>query len=77
MADLEFGSVLHTVLLFTVSEPGEWTVASIAEDLPELGVDPIQHAAERLFEAGLIHINSYDHRLWPLRAGKDLLSAAS
>jgi hypothetical protein len=68
--EIERGSVPHTVLLYTVSEPGDWTASSIADDLP--GSDPaaLKRAAKRLHSAGLIHINSADLRLWPRRSAK-------
>ena len=71
--EIERGSVPHTILLYTVSEPGDWTASSIAEDLP--GSDPaaLRRAAKTLHKAGLIHINSADHRLWPRRSAKGLI----
>lgn len=70
---LKQGSVPHTVLLYTVSEPGDWTAQSIAEDLPGLGAAAVQRAARQLSMAGLIHINSADHRLWPSRAARAVI----
>lgn len=77
MPHLETGSVRHTVLVYSVSEPGGWTVDSIAEDLPDLALDDIRAAARDLFESGLIHINSFDRRLWPLRSGREAVAQAS
>ena len=70
---IQRGTVPHTVLLYTVSEPGEWTVDDIVEDLP--GADPgaVRRAAQGLFSEGYIHINSADQRLWPRRTGRALL----
>lgn len=70
---VERGSVQHTVLVYTVSEPGDWTIESIVEDLPDTSVEDIQSATSELFNAGYIHINSSDRRLWPRRAGKAML----
>ena len=69
------GSVPHTVLLYTVSEPGDWTASSIAEDLPDLELSAVRRAARQLSRAGLIHINSTDHRLWPRRAARSVISS--
>lgn len=70
---VEQGSVSHTILVYTVSEPGDWTVEAIAEDLPDASPETIQSVTHQLFDAGYIHINSSDHRLWPRRAGKAML----
>ena len=70
---VERGSVQHTVLVYTVSEPGDWTVEDIVEDLPDTSPESIHTATHQLFDAGYIHINSSDHRLWPRRAGKAML----
>jgi hypothetical protein len=70
---VERGSVPHTVLVYAVSEPGDWTVQTISEDLPDTSPEVIQSATHALFDAGYIHINSSDHRLWPRRAGKAML----
>lgn len=71
MAQLEPGSIHHTVLLYCVSEPGEWTAEDIVEDLPDLSVGTVQDAIDALVDAGMMHQNSTDLRLWPTRAGKD------
>ncbi len=65
------GSVAHTVLIYSVSEPGEWTAADIVDDLDELSIAQVNDALTLLQEEGLLHENSTDHRLWPTRAGKD------
>ena len=76
MSNLESGSVRHTVLVYAVSEPGGWTVDSIAEDLPGLGLDDIRSAASDLFDGSFIHINSFDRRLWPMRSGREAIAQA-
>ncbi|MEL6341772.1 MAG: hypothetical protein AAFV53_01470 [Myxococcota bacterium] len=73
MLNVEQGTLSHTVLLYTVSEPGDWTVEDIVEDLPANPPEAVRRAATQLFEAGYIHINSSDHRLWPRRAGKAVI----
>lgn len=70
---VEQGSIKHTVLVYTVSEPGDWTIEAIMEDLPGEAPEIIQQATHQLFDAGFIHINSSDNRLWPRRAGKAML----
>ncbi|MFT5681747.1 MAG: hypothetical protein ACI8RZ_002659 [Myxococcota bacterium] len=70
---VERGSIPHTVLVYTVSEPGDWTIKTIVEDLPDASPESIQSATNELFHAGYIHINSSDHRLWPRRAGKAMI----
>jgi hypothetical protein len=69
-------SLHYLVLTYAVSEPGDWTLATIEEDLPN--PEPgLRQAAEELVQVGMMHINSYDGRLWPLKAGRDLLRRAS
>ena len=70
---VEQGSIKHTVLVYTVSEPGDWTIEAIVDDLPDASAEKIQRATHQLFDAGYIHINSSDKRLWPRRAGKAML----
>lgn len=70
------GSVAHTVLVYSVSEPGGWTAAQIIEDLDELSLTQVREAIALLRDEGLIHENSTDHRLWPTRSGKDRLRQA-
>ena len=70
---VEQGTVPNTILIYTVSEPGDWTVETIAEDLPDTSTEAIQSATHQLSDAGYIHINSSDRRLWPRRAGKAML----
>ena len=76
-AAIQHGSIPHTILLYTVSEPGEWTVEDIADDLPDFDTQAAMQAVEALVESRLLHQNSADRRLWPLRAGKDALKQAS
>lgn len=71
MARIEPGSVLHTILLYVVSDPGDWTAPEIVDDLDELTLPQVRSALATLSEHGLVHINSTDHRIWPTRAGKD------
>jgi len=71
MGQIEPDSVLHTVLLYVVSEPGDWTSQDIVDDLPELDLAQVAQALELLSEHGLVHVNSTDLRIWPTRAGKD------
>ncbi len=73
MGDVLPGSVLYTVLLYSVSEPGVWRADDIAEDLPEGDPASVATAVEDLKARGFIHINSTDNRLWPLRAGRAAL----
>ncbi len=77
MGDLIPGSVHYTVLLYSVSEPGVWRVDDIADDLPESDLTQIQSAVKDLESRGLIHRNSTDERLWPLRAGREVLQRQS
>lgn len=76
MNDLEPGSVRHTVLVYAVSEPGQWTSESIAGDLPEIAATEIGRAVDWLVTQGLVHVNSFDLRLWPLRMGRQAIAAA-
>lgn len=71
------GTTLHTILLYTVSDPGEWTAEDIADDLPTLEIDEIRTTIRTLMSRGLVHENSTDRRLWPRRAAKQVLSLAS
>ena len=41
---VEQGTVSHTILVYTISEPGDWTVEAIAEDLPDASTEAIQSA---------------------------------
>jgi Fe2+ or Zn2+ uptake regulation protein len=76
MARIEPGSVLHTVLLYVVSDPGDWTEQEIVDDLDDLTLAQVQNALTLLVQHGLVHQNSTDRRLWPTRAGKDLFRQA-
>jgi len=76
MNDLEPGSVRHTVLVYAVSEPGQWTTDAIAEVLPSESLAEIELATADLIEWGYMHVNSFDRRLWPLRAGRQAIAAA-
>jgi hypothetical protein len=69
------GSLAHTILLYTVSEPGEWTAGSISEDLSDMQLAAVERAAQRLHRDGFIHINSSDHHLWPRRPGRAVIHA--
>jgi len=71
MAHIEPDSILHTVLLYVVSEPGEWTAQDIVDDLPELTLDKVTQALDTLADGSMLHVNSTDGRIWPTRAGKD------
>lgn len=76
MSNVDPGSVLYTVLLYVVSDPGDWTVEEIVDDLPHLTLPDVRDSLATLSEQGLVHQNSTDLRLWPTRAGKDLLRQA-
>ncbi|MCB9779667.1 MAG: hypothetical protein H6742_13970 [Alphaproteobacteria bacterium] len=76
MSNVDPGSVLYTVLLYVVSDPGDWTVEEIVDDLPNLSLAAVRDALATLSSEGLVHQNSTDMRLWPTRAGKDLLRQA-
>ena len=76
MGDLGPGSLLYTVLLYSVSEPGVWRVSDIAEDLDDTNVEQIARAVDDLEARGLLHRNSTDERLWPLKAGRALFQRA-
>jgi hypothetical protein len=71
------GTTLHTLLVYVVSEPGEWSAEAIHEDLPHLEIDEVRRAIRILAMKELVHENSTDFRLWPRRAGKELLDLAS
>jgi len=73
MSDLGPGSLKYTVLLYSVSEPGAWCADDIAEDLPDTDPGQVESAVQELETGGLIHRNSTDKRLWPLRAGRALV----
>ena len=73
MGDLLPGSVLYTVLLYSVSDPGVWRADEIADDLSDVDPQEVQGAVSMLRERGFIRINSTDNRLWPLRAGRAAL----
>ena len=74
MGDLFPGTVLYTVLRYSVSEPGVWRADDIADDLSDVEAADVQSAVDALKARGLIHINSTDNRLWPLRAGRAALN---
>lgn len=76
MARIEPGSVLHTVLLYVVSDPGDWTAQDIVDDLDDLTLTQVEQALALLTQHGLVHVNSTDSRLWPTRAGKDMFRQA-
>ena len=73
MGNLIPGSVEYNVLLYSVSEPGEWRAEDIVADLPECDADQVARAVGSLEAAGFIHQNRTDCRLWPLRAGRSAL----
>ena len=73
MGDLLPGSILYTVLLYSVSEPGVWRADDIVDDLADVDPGDVDGAVSQLIERGFIHINSTDQRLWPLRAGRAAL----
>jgi hypothetical protein len=75
MGELSPGSLLHTVLVYAISEPGEWSAALIAEDLPWTTADQVDGLVGMLTDAGMVHRNSTDGRLYPSTAGKQALSA--
>ena len=50
------------------------TIDEIAEDLPELTTDAVAGAVAALAGAGLLHVNSTDHHLWPLANGRRALA---
>lgn len=77
MGELVPGSVLYSVLLYSVSEPGVWSVDDILDDLPDSDRGQIEAAVQVLESRGLIHRNSTDERLWPLRAGRQTLQQLS
>lgn len=77
MGDLIPGTILYSVLLYSISEPGVWRADDIAEDLPESELSQIQSAVHDLESRGLIHRNSTDERLWPLRAGREAMQRQS
>ncbi len=72
---IEQGSLSHTVLVYTISEPGDWTTDDIADDLPGASPEEIRSTVNTLFREGFIHINSSDKRLWPKREGRAALRA--
>lgn len=76
MSTLENGSIHHTVLLYTVSEPGEWHAEGIVDDLPELDLVQVRQAIDELVQAGLVHVNSTDLHLWPTASGKNMFRQA-
>ena len=71
--NIEQGTMLHTVLLYTVSDPGDWTARDIVDDLPGTHPAAVRRAVHSLQTAGLIHENSADQRLWPRREAKALI----
>lgn len=70
MLHIEPGSLPYTVLLYVVSEPGAWTAQDIVEDLPGTSPDALDEALGALLREEMVHINSTDDHLWPLKAGK-------
>ncbi len=76
MADIQVGSLPYTVLLYVVSEPGTWTPQDIVEDLPGVTPDGVDEALTALLKLGMVHLNSTDGHLWPLRAGKQAFRGA-
>ena len=73
MGELHPGSIPYTVLLYSVSEPGEWRADDIAEDLLDADPNAVRRAVEDLLKRGYLHRNSTDERLWPLKAGRAAL----
>lgn len=76
MLDLQLGSLPYTVLLYVVSEPGVWTPQEVVEDLPGTAPDELDDALRALVGAGMVHLNSTDGHLWPLKAGKQAFREA-
>lgn len=76
MGEIDPGTLIHTVLIYSVSEPGEWTAEDIADDLPEGDPAQVRRAVAALVAGGLLHQNSTDHRLYPSRTGKQVIRAA-
>ncbi len=76
MSRLNRGSLHHTLLIYAVSEPGEWTAADIADDLVDTTVAGVTAAVQDLVGAGFLFRNSTDARLYPSRRGKDAISLA-
>jgi hypothetical protein len=77
MGELSPGSLLHTVLVYAISEPGEWDCASIAEDLPWITAEQVGELVDLLAREGMVHRNSTDGRLYPSSAGKAVLGASA
>lgn len=73
MGEIVPGTLPYMVLVYSVSEPGEWRTDDIAEDLQDADLDQIRTAVEGLEALGLVHRNTTDQRLWPLRAGREAL----
>lgn len=73
MSSPQPGTVPYAVLLYSVSEPGIWRADDIADDLPDASPDEVNSAVDDLAASGLIHRNSTDQRLWPLRPGRELI----
>ncbi len=76
MSELLVGSLAYTVLLYVVSEPGTWTIQDIVDDLPGASPADVSDTIATLLSAELLHSNSTDGRLWPLRAGKQAFRSA-
>lgn len=70
MLAIEPGSLPYTILLYVVSEPGAWTAQDIVEDLPGTSPQALDEALVALIREGMIHVNSTDDHLWPLKPGK-------
>ena len=76
MREIDPGTLVHTVLIYAVSEPGEWTATDIADDLPDGDAGATRRAVRVLVDGGLLHENSTDLRLYPSRLGKQVIRAA-
>lgn len=73
MGELVPGTLPYMVLVYSVSEPGQWRSDDIAEDLEDGDLNQIRAAVDGLEALGLVHRNSTDQRIWPLRAGREAL----
>lgn len=73
MGEVIPGSLGYTVLLYSVSEPGEWRSEDIVDDLPDCDPEQVHKVVGELEARGFIHRNSTDKRLWPLRPGRDAI----
>lgn len=70
---IQIGSLAWVLLLWAVSEPGEWTPTSVADDAGRDDEDvQFMLTADQLKQAGVFKKNA--SKLWPTKKGFELFN---